>query len=338
MGLASEFRIGATRIANGASPFVVAEAGSNFNQDLDTAYRLIDTAAEAGADAVKFQLFRAESLYPKGTEGYQAFKAVELNPDWVPDLDRHARERGILFLASAFDAASVDVLEAVEVAAHKVASSETTNVPLLAYIAAKGRPMLVSTGMCDMVDVHEAVTLCLAGGNDRVALLQCGSVYPLPPQEVHLKVMDLFRETFGGPVGLSDHTLGLAAAVAAVARGAAVIEKHFTLDRAAEGPDHAYALEPADLKRLVAEIREAHAALGAPVKELLPDERQFGRRDGLYAARDIAAGETISPQDIAVRRPAPGLRARYRETAVGARAARAVAAGEPITWDMLTLG
>ena len=214
MKLASEFWIGDRRVANGAPPFVIAEAGSNFNQDLDTAYRLIDTAAEAGADAVKFQLFRAES--PEGTEGYLAFKAVELNPDWVPDLDRHAT-----------------------------------------------------------------------------------------------------------------------AAIAAVARGAAVIEKHFTLDRTAEGPDHSYALEPQDLKRLVAEMREAHQALGAPEKEMLPEERRFGRRDGLYAARDIAAGETISAADVAVRRPALGLRARHRDAAIGARARRPMAAGDPIYWDNL---
>ena len=333
MALAAAFSIGKKRVANGAPPFVIAEAGSNFDQSLDTAYRLIDAAAEAGADAVKFQLFRAEALYPEGTEGYQVFKAMELNPDWVRDLDRHAHERGLPFLASAFDTRSVDVLEAVEVPAHKVASSEATNIPLLAYVAAKGRPILLSTGMCDMVDVHEAVDLCLASRNDRVALMQCGAVYPLPPAAANLRVMDLFRDTFGGPVGFSDHTLGLAAAVAAVARGAAVIEKHFTLDRNAEGPDHAFALEPSELKRLVTEVREAHQALGAPVKEMLPEERQFGRRDGLYAARDIGQGETISPADIRVERPALGLRARYRDAVTGTRAARAIKADAPIAWE-----
>ena len=335
MALAAAFSIGGKRVANGAPPFVVAEAGSNFDQSLDTAYRLIDAAAEAGADAVKFQLFRAESLYPEGTEGYRAFKAVELDPDWVQDLDRHAHERGLPFLASAFDTRSVDVLEAVEVPAHKVASSEATNRALLAYMAAKGRPILLSTGMCDMVDVHEAVDLCVASGNERVVLLQCGTVYPLAPAAANLKVMDLFRETFGGPVGFSDHTLGRAAAVAAVARGAAVIEKHFTLDRTAKGPDHAYALEPADLKRLIAEVREAHQALGAPVKEMLPEERQFGRRDGLYAARDIDAGETIAAADIRVERPALGLRARYRDAVTGTRAARPIKADAPIAWEDL---
>ena len=331
--LEPEFEVAGKRVAMGAPPFVIAEAGSNFDQNLDTACRLIDAAADAGADAVKFQLFQAESLYPEGTDGYQAFKAVELNPDWVERLDSHAKGRGIPFLASAFDAQSVEVLESIDVPAHKIASSEATNRSLVAHVAATGRPILLSTGMCDMVDVHEAVDLCVAAGNRRVVLLQCGTLYPLPPAAANLRVMDLFRRTFGGPVGFSDHTLGTAAAVAAAARGAAVIEKHFTLDRSAKGPDHSYALEPSELKRLVTEVREAHEALGAPVKEMLPEERRFGRRDGLYAARDIGQGDTISAADIAVRRPAVGLRARHREAVSGARARRSIAAGDPIAWE-----
>ena len=329
------FEVAGKRVANGERPFVIAEAGSNFNQSLDTGYALIDVAAESGADAVKFQLFRPESLYPPGTKEHDAVKAVTLNPDWVPRLAAHAKARDIAFMASAFDTASVDILEAAGVPAHKVGSSEATNIPLLAHMAATGRPIFLATGMCDMVDVHEAVAVCTAQGNRRIALMQCGAMYPLPPELANLKVMDLYRETFGGPVGFSDHTLGLAAAIAAVARGAAVIEKHFTLDRSAEGPDHSYALEPQDLKRLVAEMREAHLALGAPEKEMLPEERRFGRRNGLYAARDIAAGETISAADVAVRRPALGLRARHRDAAIGARARRPMAAGDPIDWDNL---
>jgi sialic acid synthase SpsE len=330
---AAEFEIGGKRIGGDAPPFVIAEAGSNFNQDLDTARRLIDVAAKAGADAVKFQLFRATSFYPEGTREHAAFQAVELDPDWVAPLSRHAAERGIIFLASAFDPASIEVLEAVDIAAHKVASSEATNAPLLSHIAGKGRPILLSTGMCDMIDLYEAVNLCLSRGNERLALLQCAAVYPLPPGQANLKAMDLMAETFGCPVGFSDHTLGFAAAIAAAARGACVIEKHFTLDKNQEGPDHFYALEPDQLTRLVGEVREAHAALGEARKELLPTERETGRREGLYAARDIAKGTTVAAADIAVKRPALGLRSRYRDTAIGARAQRDIAAGEPLGWD-----
>lgn len=331
--LDSELRVAGRLIANGERPFVIAEAGSNFNQNLDTAYRLIDVAIEAKVDMVKFQLFRADELYAPGTDMHAAFKAVELNPDWVPKIAEHAKARGIAFAASAFDRASVDVLEAVDVPAHKVASSEATNLPLLAHIAATGRPIFLSTGICDMVDVHEAVITCLGQGNSAVVLMQCGALYPLPPEQANLKVIDVYRQTFGCPAGFSDHTLGLAVATAAVARGAAVIEKHFTLDRTAEGPDHFYALEPDELKRLVGDIREAHAAIGTSNKQILPNEREFGRREGLYAARDIAAGEVIDDEALAVRRPAVGLRARYQRVVTGgARAARPIKAGEPITW------
>jgi len=335
--LDTTFEIAGKRVANGERPYVIAEAGSNFNQSLDTGYALIDAAVKSGADAVKFQLFRPESLYPPGTKEYDSVSAVTLNPDWVPLLADHAKAQNIAFMASAFDVESVDILDAVDVPGHKVASSETINFPVLARMAKSGRPILLSTGMCDLVDVHEAVEVCVAHGNRQVAVLQCGAMYPLPPNLANLKVLDLFRRVFGGPVGFSDHTLGLAVPVAAVARGAAVIEKHFTLDRTAEGPDHFYALEPDELKQLVTMIHKAHDAIGLDVKTMLPEEKQYGRRDGLYAARDIASGETLDHNAIVIRRPAIGLRARYHSTVTGARARQYIAAGEPIDWHLLTL-
>ena len=334
--LAQSFGVGTKTVSVGGAPFVIAEAGSNFNQSLDTAYRLIDVAVEAGADAVKFQLFRADVLCTPGTDGYEIFKSVELDPDWVGSMFAHAEAHGIQFMASAFDRQSVDVLDAVGVSAHKVASSEATNLPLVAHMASKGRPIFLSTGMCDMVDVHEAVSVCLAQGNDQVAILQCGALYPLPPEKVNLRVMDTLAAAFGGPVGFSDHTLGVAAAIASVGRGGSVVEKHFTLDRSAKGPDHFYALEPAELVRLVADLREAHSALGSADKSMLAEEREHGRRMGLYAARDVAAGAAILPEDISVKRPAVGLRSRYLTTATGARARQAIVAGQPLTWDNLT--
>jgi sialic acid synthase SpsE len=333
--LDAAFEVSGRRIANGERPYVIAEAGSNFNQSLDTGYALIDAAAASGADAVKFQLFRPESLYPPGTKEYDAVSAVTLNPEWVPSLADHAEAQEIAFMASAFDVESVDILDAANVPAHKVGSSEATNLAVLARMAKSGQPIFLSTGMCDMVDIHEAVAICVAHGNRQVALMQCGAMYPLPPELTNLKVLDLFRRVFGGPAGLSDHTLGFAVPVAAVARGAAVIEKHFTLDRTTEGPDHFYALEPDELKQLVTMLHEAHSAIGQGVKAMLPEEREFGRREGLYAARHIAAGAVLTMADIEVKRPAIGLRARYRDLADGARAARDIAAGEPITWNDL---
>ena len=336
--LLSEFAIGGCPVGGEAAPYVIAEAGSNFNQSLDVARRLIDVAAESGVNAVKFQLFQAEALYPNGGELYDIFKSVELNADWVPMLDRHATDRGIAFMASAFDIKSVDLLEAVSVPGHKIASSETSNLGFLHYVASKGRPLIISTGMCDMVDVEDAVSVCLGVGNTQVALLQCGAMYPLPSELANLRVIASFAERFRCPVGFSDHTLGQAAAVAAIGLGASIFEKTFTLDRASPGPDHSYALEPGELKAYVAALREGHKAMGSPNKDMLPKERELGRREGLYAARDLAEGEMLGAEDIAVHRPSVGLRARYCKVLIGANLTRNVAKDEPLTWDVVNFG
>lgn len=332
---AQPLTIAGHRIAGDSPPFVIAEAGSNFNQSLDIAKRMIDVAAESGAQAVKFQLFRAEALYPPGTELYDIFKSIELNPDWLAPLNDHAAAAGILFAASVFDLDSLAALEAIGVPLHKVASSETTNLRLLGAIAATGKPVLISTGMCEMSDVAEAVSLCRGAGNDNLVVLQCGSVYPLPPALANLRVLDGFATGFGTQLGYSDHTLGLAAAAAAVALGARVIEKHFTLDRGMEGPDHSYAMEPGELKSYVRVVNDAFAALGSPTKAMLPEERAVGRRDGLYAARKIAAGAEIEQDDIAIQRPAVGIDARFARAVVGSEAREAIAEGEAITWSHL---
>lgn len=336
--LKTELTIGETRVGGDASPYVIAEAGSNFNQDLDTARRLIDAAAEAGANAVKFQLFSADRLYPNGGELHEIFKSVELNPDWVPKLADQARDRGLHFSASAFDTQSFEMLETIGVPFHKVASSETTNLQFLHRVAASGRPVVVSTGMCDMVDVEEAVNVCLGVGNDQVILLQCGAMYPLPPELANLRVLASFAQRFRCPVGFSDHTLGQATATAAVALGGTVFEKHFTLDRSAKGPDHFYALEPGELKAYVAALYEAHQALGHPVKEMLPKERELGRREGLYAARAMKKGEVFTAADIVARRPAIGMRARYASAMVGATVNKPLEKDQPLTWGVLSFG
>lgn len=332
---AKQMTIAGHTVSEETPPFVIAEAGSNFNQSLDIARQLIDVAAESGAQAVKFQLFRAEALYPPGTEMHAVFKSVELNADWLDPLNSHAKDRGILFAASAFDEDSLGALEAIGVPFHKVASSETTNLALLSTMAATGKPLLISTGMCEMSDIAEAVGLCGGAGNDNLVLMQCGSVYPLPPEKANLRALASLGAAFDTQLGYSDHTLGLAAAAAAVALGARVIEKHFTLDRSMEGPDHGYALEPGELKTYVETVQEAYAALGSAAKAMLPEERAVGRRDGLYAARAIDAGAAFTAEDIAVARPATGIDARYATTIVGKTAVEAIAEGEAIGWDQV---
>lgn len=336
--LKNELKIADTPVGGAARPYVIAEIGSNFDKNLDTARKLIDVAAEAGANAVKFQLFRANFLYPNGGELHDIFKSIELDPEWVPLLNKHAQDRGLHFIASAFDMQSVDVLEAVNTPAHKAASSETTNLAFLHRLASTGKPVVISTGMCDMVDVEEAVNVCLGAGNDQVVLLQCGAMYPLPTELVNLRVIQSLAQRFKCPVGFSDHTLGQVAAIAAVGLGATVFEKHFTLDRNAKGPDHFYALEPKELKSYVAAIQEAHLSLGSATKEMLPKERELGRREGLYLARAMAKGETITAADVVEKRPAVGLRSRYAAAVIGAVLTQAIEKDQPLTWDAITFG
>jgi N,N'-diacetyllegionaminate synthase len=336
--LKNELNIGGTFVGGSAAPFVIAEVGSNFDKNLDKARKLIDVAKEAGANAVKFQLFRADVLYPNGDGLYDIFKSIELDAEWVPVLDKHAREQGLHFMASAFDMGSVDVLEAAKTPAHKVASSETTNLGFLHKLASTGKPMIISTGMCDMVDVEEAVNTCLGAGNSQVVLLQCGAMYPLPNELVNLRVIQSLARRFNCPVGFSDHTLGQVAAITAVGLGATVFEKHYTLDKKGAGPDHFYALEPDELKSYISAIREAHEALGSSEKQMLPKERELGRREGLYLARNMAKGETITAADIVIKRPAVGLRARYASAVVGATLAQAVEKDRPLNWDALSFG
>jgi N,N'-diacetyllegionaminate synthase len=336
--LKNELNIGGTLVGGSAAPYVIAEVGSNFDKNLDKARKLIDAAKEAGANAVKFQLFRADVLYPNRDGLYDIFKSIELDAEWVPVLDKHARDQGLHFMASAFDMGSVDVLEAVKTPAHKVASSETTNLGFLHKLASTNKPMIISTGMCDMVDVEEAVNTCLGAGNNQVVLLQCGAMYPLPNELVNLRVIQSLAKRFNCPVGFSDHTLGQVAAITAVGLGATVFEKHYTLDKKGAGPDHFYALEPDELKSYISAIREAHEALGSGEKQMLPKERELGRREGLYLARNMAKGETITAADIVIKRPAIGLRARYASAVIGATLAEAVAKDLPLNWDALSFG
>lgn len=333
--LNSVVNLGRRTVSESGSPYVIAEIGSNFNQSFDTARQLMDVALDAGADAVKFQLFRADSLYPDRGGYYDIFKSIELNPEWVPRLKAEADERGLDFSASPFDKDSVDTLEAVDVPYFKLASSETTNLPLLYYIAVKQRPVIISTGMCDMVDVEEALAIIQSTGNTQVILLQCGSLYPQPYDQVDLNVLKTFASRFRCPVGFSDHTLDNVAAIASVGVGAAIIEKHITLDKKSDGPDHSYAQEPEEFKRYVQDVRNAYLVLGNREKGMFDMERKQGRREGLYASRDLSRGERLQEQDIDIRRPALGIRQRFFKAIVGAELRNAIKKGDAIDWSDL---
>ncbi|CAI8265550.1 MAG: N,N'-diacetyllegionaminic acid synthase [Gammaproteobacteria bacterium] len=336
--LKNVLEISGTPVGDNLAPYVIAEVGSNFDKNFDKARKLIDVAKDAGANAVKFQLFRADVLYPNRDGLYDIFKSIELDAEWIPELNKHACEQDLHFIASAFDIGSIDILEAVGVPAHKVASSETTNLGFLHKVASTGKPVIISTGMCDMVDVEEAVNTCMGTDNRQVVLMQCGAMYPLPSELVNLRVIQTLVHRFNCPVGFSDHTLGQVAAITAVGLGATVFEKHYTLNKKGAGPDHFYALEPDELKSYVSAIHEAHDALGSGEKQMLPKERELGRREGLYLARNMTKGETITAADLLIKRPAVGLRSRYANTVVGATLVQSMEKEQPLKWDALSFG
>jgi N-acetylneuraminate synthase/N,N'-diacetyllegionaminate synthase len=345
------FAVGARRIGAGAPVFVIAEAGVNHNGDLDLARRLVDVAAEAGADAVKFQTFRTEALVsgaaPKARyqmettgaeESQQAMLAkLELSPAAHATLRDHARRRGIVFFSTPFDEGSADLLDDLGVELLKVPSGEVTNLPLLRHLAAKRRPILMSTGMCTLAEVETAVATLREAGDPPLALLHCVSAYPAPVEDTNLRAMDTLRARFGCPVGLSDHSLGVAIALAAAARGADVLEKHVTLDRNLPGPDHRASLTPGELTALVQGVRAIEAALGDGDKRPMPSEldtRAVARRS-LVAARALLAGHRLSRDDIAIKRPGTGMAPAELSRVLGRRLARALAADELLDWSAL---
>jgi N,N'-diacetyllegionaminate synthase len=342
-------RLGGREVGPGRPCYVIAEAGANHNRDLDTARRLIDVAAEAGADAVKFQTYTGRDLYSTKTPRFdylgelgdkpihELLDDVALPREWQPLLVEHARAQGIEFLSSPFDRAAVDELDALGVAAFKVASFEIVDLPLIRYIGARGRPVILSTGMASLGEIEDAVTAATEAGAPDVCLLQCASLYPAPADVMNLRAIPSLQSAFGVPVGLSDHTRGIHVAGAAVALGADLLEKHFTLDRTASGPDHAFAIEPGELADLVRQVREIESAMGDGVKrgpsELESVEMYSKARRSVVAACDIAAGTTLTEEMLTVKRPGFGVAPKFLPALVGRIASRDIEEDEVITWD-----
>lgn len=329
------FEIAGRAIGPGARPFVIAEIGVNHDGNPAVAARLIDAAADAGADAVKLQAFDAASLATAGAERapYQQvagsssqldmLRALELPAAAWPDLARRATARGTVFLATPFDEPSVTMLAEVGVPAFKIGSGDLTNAILLRAVGGHRLPVILSTGMATLDEVEAAVGELRDSGAGAVALLHCASAYPAPIEEVNLRAIDTLRERFGEPIGYSDHTIGTVAAVAAVARGATIVEKHLTLDRSLTGPDHAASMEPDDFARLVTEIRDAWSGLGDGNKVPRDAEREVMRvaRRSLVAGRRLPAGHVLAIGDLAAKRPGTGISPMEIDRIVGRRLA-----------------
>jgi len=336
-------------IGEGEHCFVVAEAGSNHDGKLEQAKQLIDIATNSGTDAVKFQTFRADKIAARTSDQianidiagsrtlHELYKKMELPREWQSELADYARDKGIIFLSTPFDEEAVDELDALGVPAFKVASFELVHLPLLKCIARKGKPVILSTAMANLGEIEEAIEAILEEGNDQVILLHCGVGYPLRVEDVNLAAMDTLRQAFPYPVGYSDHTLGITIPIAAVARGAKVIEKHFTISRNLPGPDHLFALEPHELKAMVQGIRDAEKAIGTPYKRMLDSEaahHQRGRRS-IFAAVDIPKGTVITEDMLGILRPGIGLKPKYLDLVIGRKAQVGIRAHEPITWDKI---
>lgn len=329
--------------------FIIAEAGSNHDCKMEQARQLIDIAASAGADAVKFQSFSADKIAAKTKDKivkidiagaktlYDLYKNLELPIDWLEKLRDYAKSRDIIFLSTPFDEQAADELDSLDMPAFKIASFELVHIPLLRHIARKGKPIILSTGMANLGEIEEAVNAILEEGNDKIILMHCGIGYPLDVEAVNLAAMDTLRQAFPYPVGYSDHTLGVAIPFAAVSRGAKIIEKHFTISRKLKGPDHKFAMESDELKAMVRGIRDIEKAIGSPRKEVIESELihyNRGRRS-LFARVNIPKGTIITKDMLAVLRPGIGLKPKYLEIIVGRKAAVDIEAQEPIKWNKI---
>ena len=345
-----KFRIGERWVGDGEPCFIVAEAGANHNRDLTMAKELIAVAAEAKADAVKFQTYSAETLYSKKTprfsylEGltdkstWDLIKEIELPREWQEELAEEAKKRGVLFMSTPFDHRAVDELDALGVPAFKIASFEIVDLPLVRHAASKGKPMIMSTGLANYEDIQDAFSTCREVGNEQVVLLQCASLYPAPPERINLRAMETMRRAFGTLVGLSDHSLGIHISVAAPAIGACVIEKHYTLSRSLKGPDHPFAIEPAELRELVRQVREVEAALGDGRKlGPAPDELEMHQkaRRSLVAACAIPKGTRVERDMVTIKRPGFGIKPKHLDLLVGRVAKQDIEEDTVLTWEMV---
>lgn len=289
--------------------YIIAEIGSNFDQSKNKAFRMIRAAKNVGANAVKFQLFKARELYPDDKKMFKLFKSIELNPKWIPQLSDYCRKIDIDFLSSVFDLESAKLVNKY-VKYHKVASSEATNIPLLIYLLKTKKKILFSTGMCDEKDISNFIKLSKKYKNKDVVLMQCGSMYPLPLRHANLAVLKKYKKKFKCEIGFSDHTTGYEAAMCASALGSTFFEKHFTLNKRSKGPDHFFAVEPLQLKKYINKINKTKIILGSSIKKMLPDEKKFGRRKGLYFLKNITKGKKIEKKHLYSKQPSIGIRAR----------------------------
>lgn len=330
-------------INNINTSFIIAELSANHNNDFDLAVKTLEAMAGAGADAVKVQTYRPESLtldletghFAPRTEGlwkgytpWKLYQEAAMPYEWQPKLKKIAGDLGLIFFSSPFDKEGVDFLEAMDVPMYKIASFEITDIPLIGYAASKGKPMIISTGVATEEDIHLALAACHAAGNNRISLLKCTSQYPSTIEQANLSTIPDMKHRFSVDVGVSDHTMGSLVPVVAVSLGARIVEKHFILDRNLGGPDSAFSMEPHEFKEMVQAIRQAEAALGT-VSYAVSDADK-NRRRSLFVVKDVKVGEVLTPENIRSIRPGCGLAPKFYETIMGKTAASDLKHGQPL--------
>ncbi|WP_026464837.1 pseudaminic acid synthase [Adhaeribacter aquaticus] len=344
-----EIQIGPVKVGPNHKPFIIAEMSGNHNQSLEKALAIVDAAADAGAHAIKLQTYTPDTMTMEGAytiedegslwqgrELYDLYKEAYTPWDWHQIIFNRAKERGILAFSSPFDETAVDFLESLQVPCYKIASFENTDLPLLKKVATTGKPVIVSTGVAQIADIDEAVRTLRDNGCQEIILLKCTSTYPASPENTNLRTIPHLGQLFKVPVGLSDHTMGIGASVAAVALGACVIEKHFTISRAEGGVDSAFSLEPQELQALVTESERAYLALGNiqyGVQKAEQKSQNFKR--SIFVSKAIRAGETFTTENTRIIRPGTGLAPKYYEQVLGKIAKTEIKAGTPLTWELL---
>ena len=347
-----EMLLGDKKIGEGHQPFIIAEMSGNHNQSLDRALAIVDAAAAAGAHAVKLQTYTADTItldVPdgdfyisdeqnlwKGESLHRLYQQAYTPWEWHKPIFEHCRKQGIICFSTPFDETAVDFLESLDVPAYKIASFENVHLPLIRKVAATGKPLIISTGMASVAELDEAVRTARGGGCRNLILLKCTSTYPATPENSNLRTIPHLRELFDVEVGLSDHTMGVGVSVAAVALGATVIEKHFTLCRADGGVDSSFSLEPAELVSLVAETEQAWQALG--LVSYGPTEREKASlqfRRSLYVAVDMKAGDLFTSDNLRIVRPGKGLPPKYYEMLLGRAVKENAKKGTPVNWGLI---
>lgn len=331
--------------------FIIAELSANHGHDINIAKETIKAAKDAGADAIKIQTYTADTLtidcdneYFKLDSGtiwdgrtlYDLYSEAFTPWEWQKELMEYANSLGLIFFSTPFDKTAVDFLEELNVPVYKVASFEIMDIPLIEYIASKGRPIIMSTGVASLSDIEEAVDACKRMGNDQIILLKCTSSYPAKVEDSNLMTMSNMRETFGVEVGLSDHTLGITVPIVAVALGAKVIEKHFILDKCIGGPDASFSLEPHEFRQMVDSVRDAEKALGK-IEYSINDKKKNSRRlsRSLFVVKDMQAGEEFTEENVRSIRPGNGLAPKYFNEVINRKAVCNIKRGTPLSWDIV---